>query len=740
MKGEPEQIFSFAEFELDPARRRLVRDGEPLNLHAKAFDLLLFLVRNAGRVVSREEILETVWDGQFIEESNLTVQISALRKILQDPKNAPRFLTTVPGKGYKFIADVQTNEEIIVERHRVARIVVEEREHKEGEKGRRGERATSHKTSKISSPFLLFSSSKLFVILLLASLAGAAVVIYRWNGRNSEAVARQLSTHIFNPEGGTPWRVAISRDGKWVAYVQRTRRLYSLYLGELETNRNLQIIAPLDRFYEFLTFAPDGKHLYFTARDDNHPRWTLMRVPVYGGAVRELAADVHSGITFSPDGRRIAFLREHETEDKNSLVTADAETGSGEKLILTREGAERFAVYAVAWSPDGKSIVAGTGKKQGGMYELSKIDVETGRLEKIGERDWSPQLNLAWLSDGSGLLLISETEGGNFESLQTWLVAYPSGDARKITTESVRYSHYSLSASDDNKLALLSMRSDPQIWQTVGGDYSKPRKILEGSRKRQEGKNGLAVASDGRIFYTARTGAETNIWEMSANGENHRQITPTQADAEDRQVSVTPDNRYLVFVSDRSGKGEIWRANTDGSNLTQLTTDGGNVQPTLSPDGKWVVYTRMRGGRRTLWRVPVEGGEPYQLTTDETSWAAVSPDGRLIAGAYGKFRDAFDQRIAVYPFEGGAALKVFPGVRPALLENRLRWSPDGSAIIYKDRIHGLWRQDLNSEKAVLIDGLDEVKFYHFAFFPGSQNLIYSGGTEIREIVIVENFR
>ena len=106
MNNEPRQIFSFAGFELDAGRRRLVRDGEVITLHAKPFDLLSFLVGNAGRVVSRDDILDAVWNGQFVKESNLTVQSSVLRKVLQEQKDAPRFPTTVPGKGYKFIACV----------------------------------------------------------------------------------------------------------------------------------------------------------------------------------------------------------------------------------------------------------------------------------------------------------------------------------------------------------------------------------------------------------------------------------------------------------------------------------------------------------------------------------------------------------------------------------------------------------------------------------------------------------
>ena len=111
----PDHIYFFGGFELDLAHRRLKRNGQIVTLQSKAFDLLVFLVENAGRVVTREEILEAIWPEQFVEESNLTVQISALRKILEEEKNKPHFLVTIPGKGYKFIAEVRSNEENIPE-------------------------------------------------------------------------------------------------------------------------------------------------------------------------------------------------------------------------------------------------------------------------------------------------------------------------------------------------------------------------------------------------------------------------------------------------------------------------------------------------------------------------------------------------------------------------------------------------------------------------------------------------
>ena len=130
MKNEgSEQMISFAEFEIDAAHRRLLRHGEILPLNAKAFDLLVFLAENSGRIVTKDEILEAVWENQFVEEANLKVQISALRKVLGEPKEAPRFLVTVPGKGYKFVSDGDRKDhQIIIEKHKFERFTLYEKD------------------------------------------------------------------------------------------------------------------------------------------------------------------------------------------------------------------------------------------------------------------------------------------------------------------------------------------------------------------------------------------------------------------------------------------------------------------------------------------------------------------------------------------------------------------------------------------------------------------------------------
>ena len=111
MIQEPRQVYEFDEFRLDVAKRQLRREGEVVPLYSKAFDLLLLLVESRGRDLSKDEILDRVWPGQELEESNLTVNISAVRRALGEKAAQPRFLVTIPGRGYRFVGSVREVDE-----------------------------------------------------------------------------------------------------------------------------------------------------------------------------------------------------------------------------------------------------------------------------------------------------------------------------------------------------------------------------------------------------------------------------------------------------------------------------------------------------------------------------------------------------------------------------------------------------------------------------------------------------
>ncbi len=131
MSMQNRQVYEFDNFRLDAAERQLSRDGTPVTLPSKAFDLLLTLVENSGRLVEKGEIYRRVWGDQVVEESNLTVQVSAIRKALGERTQNPRYIVTVPGYGYRFVGDVVNpaeDREVVIETQTLSHIVIEKEE------------------------------------------------------------------------------------------------------------------------------------------------------------------------------------------------------------------------------------------------------------------------------------------------------------------------------------------------------------------------------------------------------------------------------------------------------------------------------------------------------------------------------------------------------------------------------------------------------------------------------------
>src|SRR5262245_39425882 len=106
MSLTPQGIFTFGRFRLDAAERRLACDGQPVPLPPKAFDLLVVLASQAGRLVTKEQLLQEVWPGTFVEEANLSYTVSVARKALGDDVEPYQYIETVPRAGYRFTASV----------------------------------------------------------------------------------------------------------------------------------------------------------------------------------------------------------------------------------------------------------------------------------------------------------------------------------------------------------------------------------------------------------------------------------------------------------------------------------------------------------------------------------------------------------------------------------------------------------------------------------------------------------
>src|SRR5271169_2021939 len=102
-----EWIFKFGEFQVDALARTLRREEEIVTLNRRAFDVLLYLVQNPGKVLTRDELLKNVWSDTYVDENSLAQSISALRRALEEKPGDNSYIVTLPGRGYHFISQVQ---------------------------------------------------------------------------------------------------------------------------------------------------------------------------------------------------------------------------------------------------------------------------------------------------------------------------------------------------------------------------------------------------------------------------------------------------------------------------------------------------------------------------------------------------------------------------------------------------------------------------------------------------------
>ena len=559
---------------------------------------------------------------------------------------------------------------------------------------------------------------------LLVAAAGSIVLYWWMQARRSPSVPPNMTVSRVTTSGKAGQAV-ISPDGKYIAHVLVDKQ-QSVWVYHVPTHGNVQVVPPGDFVYRGLSFSPDGDYLYLvrsTAARTSF-RW-LYKVPVLGGTPKELIADVDSAADFSPDGKRMVFIRNSQTAKDSALIVANAD-GTAERRLLVHKQEEAFRA-APRWSPDGKIIAVGTDKD-----ELHTVDVVTGRSQRLLESYKAGTLNsIAWLPGGKELVV----------ELGTQLVRLsypPAGPPVRITTGLNEWSGASVTA-DAKKLVSVQYQRMMNIWEgnaprafTPGTPPMTLAQIHQVTTNNNEAF-WISWAPDGRLV---TLDLEWSIGVLSADRSSRAAI------ATEGWVPRVCGEREVVFEKD----DHLWKADLNGGNLSQLTHGSREEECDCSADGRWVVYNSQEGGKFPIFKIPLAGGTPERVVEDSGlrhSSLALSPDGKYLAFQTTPLEsEPRRDRIVLVRFQDGAPVKTLE-VAGGFAWIRMRWTPDsrGLAVVRTEQgVSNLVFLPLDGGPVRPLTDFPTDRIISFDWSRDGRRLALSRGRVMRDVVMFSDFR
>ncbi len=763
----------FGPFEVDLHTHELWKFGTRLKLVGQPFEILAVLLSRPGELVTREELRQRLWPSDTFVDFNhgLNAAVNKLRAALGDLAEAPRYVETLPRRGYRFVATIDWV----------------------------NTKPTNAKpTNAITTQAKTTDANPAVAAIAPQPLPPAEIP--------APPADSPLTSIVTESE------LAASHPIPWQRYLVGTGMLALLLVCIFliktvsGSGANLATRPPVERTRPLTTiagtlepaFSPDGNSVAFT-RDGAKG---IFVTSIGSDQFLQLTDDEDCCPVWSPDGRSIAFSRFANKQFSIYVVPADA--GAEQKrndesalrlkattatfsLTPTSIGERQLNTAGVVpqhgeldWSPDGKSI-AFAGPT--GIYLLA---LDTSAVHRISApppmaEDWGP----AFSADGQKILFVRNREIGRPDEI--WVtsasVASTTGGAEShVLSEPGKIASPPQWSSDGRSVIFASSRSGhPALWRA---SLDAPDSIV------QIGEAGSpawdpAVSHRGYRFAYERITRSLSVWQMdlaAPDKQPHLLVSSTSDTDQGPAPQFSPDGQKLAYMSDRSGTMEIWVSNRDGSHPFQLTAVGGAGTPRWSPDsqsivfdvnrheggskvvrinlrggapqiltpdthesevpswsrdGKWIYFASNRSGDVQVWKVPAAGGSPVQVTHQGGHAALESPDGKLLF--YAK-NSAPEPEIWQVPVDGGAETPL-PLVRPGTWAS---WQVVDSGILFVGPSLGhravLSLFDFDHRRTTTIAVLDRVPFWLGATSDGRTVAFDQPGQEQGQTMLVDNFR
>ena len=419
----------------------------------------------------------------------------------------------------------------------------------------------------------------------------------------------------------------ISSDGRYLAYVSNQHGRYSVWVRQVATAGALQIVAPGNSIIFGLTFTPDGNFLDYSENDPSGRfNGAVYQVPVLGGAPRSIVSAADTAVSFSPDGNQMAYGVGDPQTGALALMVAAADGGAARTVSVIKD-AMRGAYPVLRWSTDARRIIFAlySADPNGLNYGLVEIDAITGAQKPMQGRRWRQVNDLAWLPDGSGVLLAAQDKTGI--PSQIWIVSYPGGALRRVSNDLSEYLSVAVSG-DGHTIAAMQQNNTGSLWI---GPSNAPDTLQQMTQGRMDGMNDLTFTPDGRIVYTGNHSGNWDLYITDANGKNARQLTF------DNRFHASPsacdDGRSVLYMTDFDGIPHVWKLDLQTGVSTQLTNGLGEYAPQCGRTGARMFYQGLvPSGTAYIFAMPISGGSPVRLTDRiAISPPFVSHDGKHVA-------------------------------------------------------------------------------------------------------------
>jgi Tol biopolymer transport system component len=528
-------------------------------------------------------------------------------------------------------------------------------------------------------------------------------------------------------DSGRVETAAISADGRYVCYARRDRGFSGLWLYQVPTHSEVQILPADAVGFEGLTFSPDGNHIYYVRADKNDPGFKYLYVmPLLGGSNRLLIKDIDSPIGFSPDGQRFVYTRGVPPRNLTDVRIANSD-GSGDRLLATIQNTFPGFQPGASWSPDGRTVAVSL-RLYGGRhsYILDAVSVANGSARELYS---SPNAigRPLWLPEGDTLLLVMNDQN---DRGQLWTISYPNVEVRRVTNDLTDYDTRADLTSDAKTMVAIANRPTSNIWAASGADLSQAQQITSAALPLFR----VVEAQDGRLLATSMDG---KLWSLQTDGS--RRTLFTDLLVTDFQGDPAPCGRFIVFASGRAATTELIRVAANGSDPVHLVKGDLN-SVVCSPDGKYLFYDDLH----RIFRMPVEGGASVEIAKilgeNMGGRLSISPDGKFLAYPYRDSLPLPATRLAIIPAEGGLPIKVL-GAPTVVLG--LLWSPDGKSLQYifsKNGTYNILDQPLTGGEPRQLTKFDSGTIFDFHWSLDGKRLLMARGEASSDAALLSNLR